>query len=302
VRFGNRFLAPALLALTAAADPPPPTLLFTVPAEHRLIEGIATDGRAIWLSSVLDRTILERKGDGFRAIPLPEGVHNPLGIAWDAQRHWLWIASDCPELPGVSKCQQGALIAINRNGTLRAKASVDPAFHPGDVSASKGKVFVSDSQTGAVYSWNAATERLDPIVPVGVGHSAQESVRVGNQLYVADYRYGIARINLATGSRTLLPLPDGTPVNGVDGLTRVRGWFVGVRNGAKTPYIVAFKTDETHISEAQVLARGGVLKDPTQIIVSGDHLLLVGEAGWDAAATGSPRADGAPILSLPLPR
>lgn len=301
MRFGNRLLALALLALTAAAGPPPPTVLFTVPAEHRLIEGIATDGRTIWLSSVLDRTILERSGEAVRAIPLPDGIPNPLGIAWDAQRHWLWIAGDCPDLPGVAKCGQGALIAIDRTGKLRAQATV-PAFHPGDVSASEGRVFVSDSQTGAVYGWNAATKELDAIVPVGFGRSAQESVRIGEQLFVADYRYGIARIDLATRARTLLPQADGTPVNGVDGLTRAGEWLVGVRNGLKTPYIVAFKTDDAHISEARILARGGVLKDPTQITVSGDHLLLVGEAGWDAAAAGSRRSGPTPILTLPLPR
>ena len=302
MRFGNSFLAPALLALTAAADPPPQTLLFTVPAEHRLIEGIATDGHRIWLSSVLDRTILERDGEAFRPIALPAGVQYPLGIAWDGQRRWLWIASDCPELPGIARCAQGALVAIDRKGRVRARAGVAPAFHPGDVSASEGRVFVSDSQTGAVYGWNAATRQLDPIVPLGIGHSAQESVRVGNRLFVADYRYGIARIDLASGARTLLPLPDGTPLNGVDGLVRAGDWFVGVRNGARTPAIVAFKVDDTHIVEAQVVARGGAMKDPTQIAVSGDHLLLVGEAGWEAAAAGSSRSGPTPILSLPLPR
>jgi hypothetical protein len=301
VRFASKLLfAPALLALTAAAEPPP-NVLFTVPAAHRLIEGIATDGRTIWLSSVLDRTILERQGANFRTIALPADGQYPLAIAWDAARHWLWIATDCPDLPGVAKCAEGALIAIDHAGKVRAKASVDPLFHPGDVSASAGRIFVSDSQTGAVYGWNAATQKLDVIVPVGVGRSAQQSVRIGNQLFVADYRDGIARIDLATKMRTLLPLTDGTPLNGVDGLTRAGGWFVGVRNGAKIPVIVAFKTDEAHVNTAEVLARGGVMKDPTQVVVAGDHLLLVGEAGWDAAAAGAARTAPAPILSLPLP-
>ena len=302
VRFGNSVLAPLLLALTAAAEPPSPTVLFTVPAEHRLIEGIATDGRTIWLSSVLDRMILERKGDSLRTIPLPDAARYPLGIAWDARRHWLWIATDCPHLPGLAKCVRGALVAIDRKGRLRALAVVEPGFHPGDVSAHEGRIFVSDSQTGAVYSWNCTTKALDVLVPVGVGRSAQGSVRVGEQLFVADYRYGIARIDLATKARTLLPSPDGTPLDGVDGLTRAGGWFVGVRNGAKTPSIVAFKTDDSHVGKVQLLARGGVMKDPTQIVVAGDHLLLVGEAGWDDAAIGSARSGPTQILSLPSPR
>jgi hypothetical protein len=289
-----------LLALTAAA--PLPTTVFAVPAEHRLIEGIATDGHRIWLSSVLDRAILERTGDGFRTIALPDGVRNPLGLAWDTRRRWLWIATDCPELPGVTRCDRGALVAIDLTGKLHVQASAPAPFHAGDVSVRDGRVFVSDSRSGAVYAWNGKAKALDPVVPVGIARSAQGSVRIGNHLFVADYRYGIARIDLATGTRTLLPLPDGTPLSGIDGLVRAGGWFIGVRNGAGTPAIVAFKVDDAEIATAQILVRGGAIKDPTQIAVSRDHLLLIGEAGWDAAAAGSARRGPTPILSLPLPR
>lgn len=302
MRFANRRLAPALLALTAAAEPPPPTIQFTAPVEHRLIEGIATDGRRIWLSSVLDRMILEREGGRFRTIPLPAGVANPLGIAWDAQRRWLWIATDCPGLPGIVRCERGALVAIDREGTLRAQAIAEAPFHPGDVSVRGGRVFVSDSQSGAVFVWNPVAATLDPVVPLGVGRSAQGSVQIGDRLFVADYRYGIARVDLHTGARALLPLPDGKPLNGVDGLVRAGAWLVGVRNGAGVPAVVAFKVYDGHLTKMRLLAAGGLLKDPTQIAVSADRLLLVGEAGWDAAAAGSPRADCAPILALPLPR
>jgi len=302
VRSGSKLFAPLLLILAGAAEPPAPQPAFSVPAEHRLIEGIASDGHDVWLSSVLDRTILERHDGTLRAIVLPAGIRYPLGIAWDARRHWLWIATDCPDLPGIEKCEQGALVAIDRAGRVRAAAKTSPSFHPGDVSAAGGRVFVSDSQTGAVFAYDDKTKALDPVIPVGVGRSAQGSVLVGGHLVVADYRYGIASVDLATGIRTLLPLPDGTPLSGVDGLVLVGGGFVGVRNGAKTPAIVAFRTDGKTITDAQVLARGGPLKDPTQITVSGDHLLIVGEAGWDNAAAGSDRAGPTPILPLPIPR
>ena len=301
MRFANNLLAPALLALTAAAEPPPPTLQFTVPAAHRLVEGIATDGRRIWLSSVLDRTILEREGTGFRTIPLPVGVANPLGLAWDARRRWLWIAADCPDLPGIERCVRGSLIAVDRSGKLRARASAAAPFHPGDVSVRAGRVFVSDSQNGAVFAWNPGARLLDPVLPIGVGRSAQGSVRVGKRLVVADYRDGIACIDLRSRVRTLLPLANGKPLNGVDGLVRAGAWFVGVRNGAGSPAVVAFKIADGHVTKVEVLATGGLVKDPTQIAISGGHLLLVGEAGWDAAAAGSSR-NGARILALPLPR
>jgi hypothetical protein len=302
VRSGSKLLAPLLLVLAGAAESPAPQLAFSVPAEHRLIEGIASDGKDVWLSSVLDRTILERHDGVLRTIQLPAGIRNPLGLAWDARRHWLWIAADCPDLPGIEKCAQGALVAIDRAGRVRAQVSASPSFHPGDVSAAGGRVFVSDSQAGAVFAYNDKTGVLDPVIPLGVGRSAQGSALVDGHLIVADYRYGIASVDLATGIRTLLLLADGTPLNGVDGLARVAAGFVGVRNGTKTPAIVAFQTDGKTITDTQSLARGGLLKDPTQIAVSGDHLLIVGEAGWDAAAAGSDRAGPTPILSLAIPR
>ena len=47
-----------ILALAAAAALQPQTL-FTVDPQHRLIECVASDGRNIWVSSLIDRQILE---------------------------------------------------------------------------------------------------------------------------------------------------------------------------------------------------------------------------------------------------
>jgi hypothetical protein len=46
-----------ILSLLAAAALQPQTVL-TVDPRHRLIEGVASDGKTIWLSSLIDRQIL----------------------------------------------------------------------------------------------------------------------------------------------------------------------------------------------------------------------------------------------------
>ncbi len=47
-----------LLAMAAAAAVQPPQAVLTIDPNHRLVEGVASDGTTIWVSSVLDRQIL----------------------------------------------------------------------------------------------------------------------------------------------------------------------------------------------------------------------------------------------------
>jgi hypothetical protein len=140
-----RWLASLVLAAST------PSTLFTLPPEHRLVEGIASNGDAVFVSSVFDKVIRVQMTGMMGALTLPGDVANPLGLAWDAGRKWLWIATDCPDMPGVAPCESGALIAIDMKGRVRARLRPDVPFHGGDVSVGGGSVFVSDSRNGAVY-------------------------------------------------------------------------------------------------------------------------------------------------------
>ncbi|HEV7289615.1 hypothetical protein [Sphingomonas sp.] len=269
-----------LLALTAAADAP--EAVYSAPAQHRLIEGVATDGATIWLSSVLDRTILVRRAGAVTNIAMPAGTLHPLGLAWDSRRNWLWVATDCPDLPGVAKCDSGALVALDRKGRLKAKLTAGPGFHPGDVSAAGGAVFVSDSLNGAVYRLNGGT--LDPLIAPGVARSAQGTALTadGQHLVVADYGCGVATIDLKTKVRTLLPMADGKPLRGLDGLVRVGADYYAIHNGSSPGSLIRSRISGAQI-EPTVVQRGTPLADPTQLALDGDRLLVVADAGWPAA-------------------
>ena len=82
---------------------------------------------------------------------LPADVGQPLGMAWDAKRQLLWIATDCLDVAGLTPCDRGALIAVDRAGRVRKRLAAPAPFHVGDVSARDGEVFVADSRNGAVY-------------------------------------------------------------------------------------------------------------------------------------------------------
>jgi sugar lactone lactonase YvrE len=288
-----------LAALLLAAATAPPSVAFTIPVAHKLIEGIASDGRTFWFSSVIDRTIIA-VGDGRSSEwTLPGTVGQPLGMAWDAKRRWLWIATDCLDLPGLKPCDVGALVAVDRKGRIRQRLAAPAPFHVGDVSARDGKVFVADSRNGAVY--RVAGEKLVAVVSPGIGKSAQGSALSmdGNSLVVADYAQGITQVDLASGERTLVLL-DGKPLRGMDGLTRAGDWYVGVQNGGSVGRLIAFRIVDGAL-DVKVLAEGGLLADPTQLLVTPDAILVVADSGWAIADKPGPRPARATIARFSLP-
>ena len=292
-----------IFTLFAAAAALQPQTVVTVDPSHRLIEGVASDGKTIWLSSLIDRQILACKKSCKTLATLPDGLH-PFAIAWDARRKYLWVAADCP--PGVSfikPCGAGALMAFDARGKVRARIGPTVGdFHPGDVSAADGQVFASDSQNGMVYRLTPNAKALMAIVLPGVGKSGQGSAydKANNRLIVADYSQGITAIDLATGIRTLLPRANDKPLRGIDGLMRCGNGFVGVYNGQSPGQLVAFTIDQGKLTLREAI-EGYEMPDPTQVATDGKRLLLVPNAGWEAAMTGpGPRSAGAPIIAFPM--
>lgn len=288
-----------MLALGAAAVAQPQPVL-TIDASHRLIEGIASDGSTIWVSSVLDRQILACRTTCHRLATLPAGLY-PFAIAWDGTRRRLWVAADCPSgVAGIKPCNRGALIGFTANGRLMTRvAPLSGSFHPGDVFAAPGGVFVSDSQNGAVYRIGKSGYGLSPLIAPGVGRSAQGSAldADGKRLLVSDYAQGIAAVDLASGARTLLLRQDGKPLRGVDGLTRCGSVYYGIYNGSSPGALLSIAPAESGLTYQEVAP----LSDPTQVAFDGKRLLIVANSGWaNVDKPAGARPSGATILALPL--
>jgi hypothetical protein len=293
-----------ILALVAAAAAAQLQTVLTIDPKHRLVEGVASDGRTIWVSSILDRTILACRRDACRTLAvLPEGLH-PFAIAYDRGRKRLWVAADCPPgVKGITACERGALIGLDLRGRVRTRISPFVGqFHPGDVSVSNGQVFVSDSQNGMVFRLVSNDRAIMAVVLPGAGKSAQGTALdpSGKRLVVADYSRGIAAVELATIARTLLPRQDGKPLRGIDGLVRCGSTYYGIYNGAAPGTLVAFTLTGTGLTFTEPL--GDVtLPDPTQIAFDGKRLLLVADSGWATLdQAGFVRTKAAPIVAIPL--
>ena len=294
-----------ILALVAAAALQLQTVL-TIDPSHRLVEGVASDGRTIWVSSILDRTILACRRKTCRTLAvLPQGLH-PFAIAYDRSRKRLWVAADCPPgVKGIVPCERGALLALDDRGRIRTRiAPFIGQFHPGDVSAADGQVFVSDSQNGMVFRLTSNDRAIMAVVLPGAGKSAQGTALdpTGKRLIVADYSKGIATVELATFARQLLPRENGRPLRGIDGLVRCGSTYYGVYNGAAPGALVAIMLTENGLRVTEPLANLP-MPDPTQIAFDGKRLLVVPDSGWATLdKAGFVRTKGAEIVAIPLSR
>lgn len=292
----------ALLVAVAVAAVQPQTVL-TIDPVHRLIEGVASDGKTIWVSSILDRRILACGNECRTLAILPEPLH-PFAIAWDSLRERLWVAADCP--PGVSAikaCERGALLAFDTGGRIQTRISPFVGqFHPGDVSVSGRNVFVSDSQNGMVFRLTDNERGIMAVVLPDTGKSAQGTAldRTGTQLVVADYSHGIGAIDLQTFKRTLLPRQAGKPLRGVDGLVRCGSTYYAVYNGTAPGHLLSFTTSDKGIEVDEPLPDLS-LPDPTQVAYDGKRLLIVADSGWATLDKKDfVRTAGAPIIAVPL--
>ena len=116
-------------------------------------------------------------------------------------------------------------------------------------------------------------------------------------MIVADYGQGVGSIDLATGTRTILPRPDGKPLRGIDGLVRCGSTYYGLYNGAAPGALVAITPTTTGLAFEQLAS----LPDPTQIAFDGKRLLIVADSGW--ATLDKPdfkRTEGATIVAVRL--
>jgi sugar lactone lactonase YvrE len=290
-------------AVAAVALATEPATVVTIDPSHRLIEGVAADGGTIWVSSLIDRQILQCRKSCTTIATLPEDIH-PFAIVWDNHRQRLWVAADCPQgVPFIRPCERGALIGLDRRGKVRVRISPPiGSFHPGDVSASGGHVFVSDSQNGAVYRLRPSGKALMALVAPDAGKSGQGSVldARGKTLIVSDYSQGITTIDLRSGSRAVLPrLADKPLLRGVDGMARCGDTYFGIYNGSAPGRLLAIRIGPEGADYADAI-EGLRLPDPTQITFDGKRLLVVSDSGWELAGKEAPRPTGAPIIAIPL--
>lgn len=276
------------------------TLETEVPAEYRIVEGLAYDPATarLFAGSVVDGRLLVRGGDrAWRAVPLDGPVGGLFGMAVDAKRRLLWLTSGVAEQVADPAHVFRGLIAVDldRLAVVRRVPLAGEAGSPGDlVVAADGTVYVSNAENGAIHVCAPRCDRLADLVPPGRFRNPQGLAlsRDGRRLYVADYGYGLAVIDLRTGDIARVVARGPAMLDGIDGLVGWHGDLIAIQNGTNPRRIVRLRLGSKGrvVRSIEVLERANPdWGEPTLATVAGNRLLFVADGQWERfAARGAP--------------
>ena len=221
-------------------------IAWIIPDRMFIPEGVAYDpvSREFFVSSQYRRKIvrIDRSGGVQDFVTSGrDGLWMVFGLAVDPARRLLWAVSTAePVMERFTKADENAtgLFAFElSSGKLahRYELSERSAAHRfDDVTVStNGRVFVSDSGSGAIYTLALAGPSLELFVPPGTiqGPNGMTTTPDGRVLYVSDYAGFIFRVDTATRAASRLAAPPGAALYGIDGLAWHNGSLLGVQNG-----------------------------------------------------------------------
>jgi hypothetical protein len=300
-------LAPLFDANTARAGSSEVHAL--IPAEHRLIEGLIWDRneRRLYATSVVDRRLLRLETGGAATMISGPGVGSLFGGAYEPAAGRLWIASAAIEQTPPGDSPFNGLLAIDprRPGLGRRIPAPDGATL-GDVAVGPdGIVYASDGQKGAVYRCRPGCAALEAWLPPGTFRSAQGMAVSADRrwLYVADYRYGLAAVELASGR---VHRVEGSPemmLDGIDGLVRHGRDLIAIQNGVLPVRIVrlVLSTRGPRVERLEILERGNPdWGEPSLGTMVGDRFLYVADPQWERYGPGGVAADDKPPRPTPI--
>jgi sugar lactone lactonase YvrE len=273
-------------------------LAFTLPEKDLITEGIAHDPRRgdFFVSSVHRRKVLRVSKDGHVSDFVKEGqdgLLSALALAVDPAHGALFVSSEAmPMMQGLRPEDKGRSFVLEYGLALgKLRTRLDPPAGAGEVHLSDlavgpdGTLVVSDPASGRVYVRRPGDPALQVLVDAGPLVSPQGLAWApdGRRLFVADYVLGIARVDPASGSVSLLPGPANVALGGIDGLVFARGSLVGIQNGFRPHKVVRLKLDaeQSRIVEATVLERSNPeFDEPTLGVIADDAFYYVASSQY----------------------
>jgi sugar lactone lactonase YvrE len=283
---------------SAAAQPQRATLAFELPDSLFTPESIAYDSRTgrFFFSSIKHGSIATRSKDGRWTTFVPSGASGlgaHFGLALDSVRRVLWVCgSQIPISDAFAPADSGAsgVAAFDLDHGTRLARVVSgrgPTPHSyGDIAVlPDGSLLVSDATGGGMYRATRGIDSFTTVVPPGRLRSPQGIVVAPepHTVWVADYTYGLVRVDLATGAVERLARPDSVAVTGIDGLIRVGAALVGVQNGTAPERLVRIEVtgSPARITAVRTLeASPTFLDEPTHLVLAGGRIYFVANSGF----------------------
>ena len=288
----------------------------SVPADALLVEAAirAPANGALYATTVLSQALFtdDAKGE-WRAIHL-KGVDALGGIVADAQSGLLWISSGVHDPSKVVSDRFHGVLAFDpESGKEIARIAAPHGVYPADITLGAGGViYASDPYGGGVYWAKPGDSEMQALVPPGTFRSPQGLAEGadGDTLYVSDFGYGIAVIDLAGRSIARVELAEGlaAPLDGIDGLWRLGHRLIAIQNGLGPARIAEFQLSPNGLR----IDRGRILEqahpewtEPLGGAIYEGELLYISNGQWGRFdQNGQPDAINPPeatqIRALPL--
>lgn len=295
---GNAARARALLL----PEPEPiaaSTVVATVPAEAGLIEGlfVPEEGGVILATSITGNSL---------HLFIPEiewtEAHFPKandlsGIVSEPDNSIGWIASANLDESEDEEALFTGLIGLTGDPDNPVLVPAPEGAAVSDLTISPdATVYASDPLGGGIYRKPMGGTVLEAVVEPGIFRSPQGLAlsEDGKRLYVSDYRYGLAIIDLASGGVRRLVSEVPVMLDGIDGLFRHGNELIAIQNGTSPMRITAFALSEDgeRITGVRVLEQAHPgWTEPLGGSISGGALFYVATGQWDRFDNGKPRAD-----------
>ncbi|MBA4046040.1 MAG: hypothetical protein C0471_16715 [Erythrobacter sp.] len=261
----------------------------TVPAEAGLVESVLSPvpGEVFLVTSITEQTVYLRSPDGSWTRGDIAGANDLSGIAADDVRNLGWIASG--NLDGSEERDQGQSGLI-RKVASRADtvmlAAPDGATLSDLAVGPDGAVYASDPMGGGIYTVAPDARQITELTAPGTFRSPQGLAvsEDGRLLYLSDYRYGLAMIDLATGAVSRLASDVPAALDGIDGLWRHGNQLIAVQNGTSPMRISTFtlSDDGARITGHRVLEQAHPeWTEPLGGSIADGALFYVATGQWD---------------------
>lgn len=274
-------------------------IIAEVPAEHRLIEGIAWDEASdrLFVGSVVDRRLLVQSGSGWEVVRTG-ALGGVFGMAIDPDRRLLWLASGTADPVPEPETTFAGLVAIDLDRLEEVERIEVPGARLGDVAlAEDGTVYASDGQSGAIYRCQPGCIAVEVLVPPGILRSPQGLVvwPDDDSLYVADYAMGLLHIDLSSLQITPLTADEPQMLEGIDGLLRAGDLLIGIQNGTLPRRIIAIYLSRGRriVKHVRVLQQDNPeWGEPTLGAIVGYHLYYIADSQWERFGPNGTIVDG----------
>lgn len=292
-----------------------------IPERELVAESIAYDAKdgSYYAGSLYLRKIVKVASDGVVTDFVPasgDGIWSVLGIKIDPEKRELWAnACNVGDSPPM---KQSDVETVGRGGVWRY--SLDSGklirrYEPerkicfNDLAFARGRVWMTSGSDG-IWSIDPVSHEIaqaDPAPELWANGIASDEQ---GTIYVADALVGVMRFEPDSRRWSLVGMPEGVSLGGIDGLYVWRGKLVGIQNALRgvPPRVIVAPLDDsrTKVTSLEVLERAHPLHDvPTCGVVIGDRLVYLANSQLRAFTEGklwpAERLHPTYLLGLDLP-